>query len=177
MLVILVSTLSVMWHLICGNNWNWLLILKVICKTLWTGAGSNLSISMLQTQLVSLDQSNNTGAILSFARTASNKIRALIYSVKFLSHEVALYLYKSTIQLCMEYCRTHTHVWTVAPSCYLKLFDKPQKQIRRTTIPSLPAFLKPLARVASLSFFCRYFFGRCSSELVQLVPLLLPSEV
>ena len=41
--------------------------------------------------------------IISIAKTASKKIGALICSVKFLSPEVALYLYKSTIHLCMEY--------------------------------------------------------------------------
>ena len=38
------------------------------------------------------------------AKTASKKIGALIGSMKFLSPEVALYLYKSTIRPCMEYC-------------------------------------------------------------------------
>ena len=39
--------------------------------------------------------------------------------------------------------------------------------------PSLTASLEPLAHrnVASLSLFSRYYFGRCSSELTQLVPL------
>ena len=99
-----------------------------------------------KTQLVSLDRSNNTGAInvkmdgsvleekssfkmlgLTFsskldwvsyiiAKIASKKIGALIRSMKFLSPEVALYLYKSTIRPCMEYC---CHVWAGAPSCYL----------------------------------------------------------
>ena len=41
--------------------------------------------------------------IISIAKTASKKIGALIRSMKFLSPEVALYLYKSTIHLCMEY--------------------------------------------------------------------------
>ena len=36
--------------------------------------------------------------IISIAKTASKKIGALIRSMKFLSLEVALYLYKSTIQ-------------------------------------------------------------------------------
>ena len=36
--------------------------------------------------------------IISIAKTASKKIRALIRSMKFLSPEVALYLYKSTIR-------------------------------------------------------------------------------
>ena len=38
----------------------------------------------------------------------------------------------------------------------------------------LAASLEPLAYrriVASLGLFCRYYFGRCSSELAQLVPL------
>ena len=51
------------------------------------------------------------------------KIGALICSMKFLSPEVVLYLYKSTIRPCMEYC---CHVWAGAPSCYLELLDKLQ---------------------------------------------------
>ena len=46
--------------------------------------------------------------IISIAKTASKKIGALICSMKFLSPEVALYLYKSTICSCIEYC---CHVW------------------------------------------------------------------
>ena len=42
--------------------------------------------------------------IISSTKTASKKIGALIRSMKFLSPKVALYLYKSTIQPCMEYC-------------------------------------------------------------------------
>ena len=53
--------------------------------------------------------------IISIAKTSSKKIGALICSMKFLSPEVALYLYKSTIRPCMEYC---CHVWASAPSCY-----------------------------------------------------------
>ena len=55
--------------------------------------------------------------IISIAKTASKKIGALIRSMKFLSPEIALYLFKSTIHPCMEYC---CHVWAGAPSCYLK---------------------------------------------------------
>ena len=40
--------------------------------------------------------------IISVAKTASKKIGALIHSMKFLSHEVALHLYKSTIGPCMD---------------------------------------------------------------------------
>ena len=98
-----------------------------------------------KTQLVSFGWSNNTGAIdvkmdgsvlhekssfkmlcltfsskldwgsyiISIARTTSKKIGALIQSMKFL--EVALCLYKSTIQPCMEY---YCHVWACSPNCY-----------------------------------------------------------
>ena len=91
--------------------------------------------------------------------------------MKFLFPEVALYLYKSTILPCMEYC---CHVWAGAPNCYLDLLDKLQKRICRIVGPSLAASLEPLAHrrnVASLSLFYMYYFGRCSSKPAQLVPL------
>ena len=46
-LMILPSVLSVIRHVICDNNLNWLLNLNLIYETLWTGAGSGLLISML----------------------------------------------------------------------------------------------------------------------------------
>ena len=109
--------------------------------------------------------------IISIAKTVSKKIGALIRSMKFLSPEVALYLYKSTIRPCMEYC---CHVWVGSPSCYLYLLDKLQNHICRIVGPSLADSLEPLAHcrnVASLSLFYRYYFGRCSSEMARLVPL------
>ena len=127
-----------------------------------------------KTQLVLFDQSNNNGSIdvemggsvleeklsfkmlrltfsfkldwgsyiISIAKTVSKKVGALICSMKFLSTENALYLYKSTIWPCMENC---CHVWAGAPSCYLELLDKLQKQICRIIGPSLAASLEPLA--------------------------------
>ena len=80
--------------------------------------------------------------IISIAKTASKKIGALICSMKFLSPEVALYLYKCSIRPCIEYC---CHVWADALSCYLELLDKLQKQIHRTVAPSLATSLEPLA--------------------------------
>ena len=69
----------------------------------------------------------------------NKKIGALIRSMKFLSSEVALYLYKSTIRPCMEYC---CHVWAGAStSCYLELLGKLQKRICRMVGPSLAASL------------------------------------
>ena len=67
---------------------------------------------------------------------------------------------------------------------YFECFDKPlsyklrliklQKRISKTVAPSLAVSLEPLAHrrnVASLNPFYRYYFGRNSSELAQLVPL------
>ena len=132
-----------------------------------------LDLSAGNTQLVSLDWSNNTDAvdvkmdgsgyeekssfkmlglsfssklewdscIISIAKTAAKKIGALIRSMAFLSPEVALYLHKSIIQPCMEYC---CYVWAGAPSCYLELLDKLQKRICRIVGPSLATSLEPL---------------------------------
>ena len=135
MLMILLCTLSVIRHLICSNNQNWLLNLNLIYEIMWTGAGSSLLISMLeklnQFCLISLitgviDVKMDESAfeekssfkmlgfsfshkldwgsyMISIAKTAYIKIEALICSMKFLSPEVALYLYKPTIRPCMEY--------------------------------------------------------------------------
>ena len=68
-----------------------------------------------KTQLVSSDRSNNNGLLLTFsskldwdsymisiAKTVSKKSGALIFYMKFLSPEVAVYLCKSTIRPCVE---------------------------------------------------------------------------
>ena len=78
--------------------------------------------------------------IISIAKTVSIKIGAIIHSMKFLSPEVALYLYRSIKRPCMEY---QCHVWAGAPNCYLELLDKLEKRICRTVGPSLAALLNP----------------------------------
>ena len=108
--------------------------------------------------------------IISIVKTASKKIGALIHSKKFISSELALYLYKSTIWHCMEYS---CHFWAGA-SCYLELLDKLPKWICRTAGHSLAVSHEPLAHcqnVASSSLFYRYYFGRCLSKFADLVPL------
>ena len=73
--------------------------------------------------------------------------------------------YKSTKCPFMEYC---CHVWPGVPSCYLELLDKLQNGYAGVSV------FGPLAHcenVASLSLFYGYYFGRCASELAQLVPL------
>ena len=100
----------------------------------------NLSFKMLRLTFSSkLDWGSY---IFSTAKTASKKIGALIHSMKFLSPEVALYLCKSTIWSCMEYC---CHVCAGTPNCCLELLSKLQKWINRIVGPSLAASVKPLA--------------------------------
>ena len=48
MFMILLSVLSVIRHLICGSNLNWLLDLNLMYEKLWTGVRSGLLISMLR---------------------------------------------------------------------------------------------------------------------------------
>ena len=94
---------------------------------------------------------------LDWGSYASKKIGALICSMKFLSPEVNLYLYKSTILLCMNYC---CPILANGPICCLELLDKLQKQICRIVIPSLSASLETLAHpqnVGSFSLFFRYW--------------------
>ena len=104
--------------------------------------------------------------IVSIAKTASKKIGALIRSVKFLSPEVALYLYKSTIWSCMEYC---CHVWAGAPSYYLELLDKLQKRICRTVGPSrCIIFLSPFLDVTRMSMSTVSFLVQLDSGILCL---------
>ena len=128
-----------------------------------------LDFNARKTQLNSFDWSNNTAAldvkmdvsskldwgpyIVCITKSASKKVGALICSMKSLSAEVALYLYKSTIRPCIVYCY---HVWAGAPSCYLESLDALQKQMCRTAFLSLAGSLEPLAHhrnVPGLSLF------------------------
>ena len=100
-------------------------------------------------------------------KQTSNQIYGCGYKVA--SHNMKI--------LNIEYFHSFYYVhseWCLDFSCYLELLDKLQKRIYRTVSPSLAASFEPLAdhwNIASLSLFYRYYFGRCSSELVQLVPL------
>ena len=103
--------------------------------------------------------------ITSIANTASKKIGALIRSLKFLSPEVALYPYESTICPYMKYC---CHIWGGAASCYLKLLDKLQKQICRAVGPFFAASFEPLTHYQNAKYiksikksFLQYYFRRC----------------
>ena len=99
----------------------------------WVGQEATYWFQYWKTQLVSFERSNNTGGwkrvglflwenhflrcwywgsySISIAKTVSKKIGALTRSMKFLSPEVALYFYKSTIR----------HVWNTVVMSRLAL--------------------------------------------------------
>ena len=96
--------------------------------------------------------------ISSIAKIDSMKTWALKFVLCFflLGPGVALYLYKFIIRSCMEYC-CHCHIWAGAPSSYLELLGKLQKQIYRTV-----GYVGPLVHRrngANLSLFYTYYFG------------------
>ena len=78
-------------------------------KTDWSVLEEKSSFKMLR--LTFSSKFDWGSCIISIAKTAFNKIEALIRSMRFFSPEVALYLYKSTICSCMEYC---CHLWACA---------------------------------------------------------------
>ena len=86
---------------------------------------------------------------ISIAKNPSKKTGALIRSMESFSPEVALYLYKSAIRLCMEYC---CNFWVDAPSWYLELLEN---KLQKRICPSLAAAFDPVAHrrnIASLVF-------------------------
>ena len=108
--------------------------------------------------------------IKSIAKSAAMKVGSLYRARQYLSSECILHLYKSLIRPCMEYC---CHIWGGASADVLGLLDSIQKRIANIVGPTLAATLQPLSHrrdVASLSLFYKYYHGRCSAELLSLVP-------
>ena len=106
--------------------------------------------------------------IVSVAKTASKKWNLDPFCEVFFS-------WGCSVSLQIYHTFMHGILLSRLGWCPLELLDKPQKWICRTVNPSLATSLEPLAHcrnVASLSFFYGFYFGRCSSELAQLV--LLP---
>ena len=113
-----------------------------------------------------------TNYITSIAKSASMKIGSLFRASGCLTNEAILHIYKTVIRPSIEYC---CHIWAGAPASTLAMLDKIQKRITNLVGPILASKLQPLSHrrmVASLSLFYKYFHGRCSTELYQLIPPL-----
>ena len=78
--------------------------------------------------------------IISIAKTASQKIGALIRSMNFFSPEVAIYFCKSTIHPHMEYC---CHVSAGAPNCYLELLARCKSEYAGLLVLHLLRLMNP----------------------------------
>ena len=92
--------------------------------------------------------------------------------MKPVSSDVAPYLYKATLRICIEY---YCYVWTGYSSWYLDILDKLKKRVCGTIGPSRAVTLELLAQLRNIvrsNLFCRYYFGICSCEPVK--PVLLP---
>ncbi|VEN38199.1 unnamed protein product [Callosobruchus maculatus] len=108
--------------------------------------------------------------VVSIAKTASQKLGVLFRCRKLYTPEQLLLLYKAQIRPSLEYC---SHMWVCAPKCTLRLLDTIQKRVIR--LIDTPYLTKDLhtqehrKRVADLSLFYRFYHGRCSSELFQIL--------
>ena len=87
--------------------------------------------------------------IIYIAKASFKKNGVLIRSMTFLSPKVALYLHKSTIRPCMEYC---CHVWAGTPISYLELLDKLQKLMCMTVGQSLSTSVGFLVQCQNVVF-------------------------
>ena len=90
--------------------------------------------------------------------------------MKFLSPEITLYIYKSTIWSCIEYC---CNTWAGALVATWSCQTNYKNEYAGLLLLHLLLLLNPLAHsrnVARLNLFYSYYFGRCSSELSKLVP-------
>ena len=108
--------------------------------------------------------------IIFIAKIAPKRIEALIFYMKFLSPEVALYRFKSTIWPCMEYC---CHVWACAPICHL--------EFRVWALPPPPPTLSAGGRQLSVPNFKKESLEKKNSaqgNLKEFLPLIyLPGGV
>ena len=133
MLIIVLSILSLIKHLICGNNLNWLLNLNLINKTLDWGKKWLSDFNVGKTELVSFDQSNNTGSIdlkmdgSDIEDKSSFRMLGLVFSSKLdwgsciisiaktgskkvgaIIHSMKIFLLRL---LCISINLPYTHIW------------------------------------------------------------------
>ena len=87
------------------------------------------------------------------ATSAVRKAGSLLRCKGFVTHETFLYLYKSTIRSCIEYC---CHLRAGAPASCLSLLDRIQQRICNVVGPNFLGKLDSLSHsrnVPSLSLF------------------------
>ena len=99
--------------------------------------------------------------IISIAKTASKKIGALIHSMKYLS-----------LLLCFFINPPYGQVWTtVVTSGLVPLVATWNCRFVSPLTCCFSWTLGPFRNAASINLFYSYYFGRCTSELTQIVPV------
>merc|ERR1712121_482522 len=84
------------------------------------------------------------------AKAASKKIGSLYRAKDFIDAESILYLYKSTIRPCMEYC---CHIWAGAPITTLNLLDRVQRRLKNLIGDNLYSKLQSLSHRRDVASF------------------------
>ena len=107
--------------------------------------------------------------IVQIAKSASKELVVLFWCKQYFNSAQLFKLYTGFICPCFEYC---SHIWGSSP--FTSLLDRAEsKAICLIGYPSPTSTLDPLSlccMVASLSFFCHYYFGHCSDELDACIP-------
>ena len=104
------------------------------------------------------------------AKDAVRMVGSIYRSMRLLTPESLLYLYKSQIRPRMEYC---SHIWAGSSNTILSALDRVQRRMRGLDGEEHFASLQSLSHrrnVASLSLSYRYFYGKFSDEFHLLVP-------
>ena len=164
------------------------------------GRKSLLGYNAGKTQLVSFDQSNDTGAIdvkmdgSVLAEKTSFKMLGLTLSSKLDWGSYIVSIAKTAFKKIgalipsrkflfpevalyfykstIQPCMEYCcHVWAGAPSCYLQLLDNLQKQICRTVGPSLAASLEPLAHCQNVASLSLFSLFSCTARLWNSLPI------
>lgn len=133
---------------------------EVIVQTEYiTQLGINIFPKLLWTEHIKL-----------LAKRASQKLGFLFRSRKYFNSRQLLLLYKTQVRPHLEYC---CHIWGGASKTSLSLLDKIQKKaVRLINCQDLTKALQPLEhrrRVACLAIYYKYFFGKCSDEINDLM--------
>ena len=108
--------------------------------------------------------------IYGIAESVSKRVGCVFRAQRYLPPDAVLYLCNTTIRPLMEDC---CHIWAGAPSCDLSLLDRLQKRIVNLVGAEMGSTLQALSHlksVATLNLFYRYFHGKCSAGLSNLVP-------
>ena len=111
--------------------------------------------------------------ILEVTKNAAKRLGFLRRCKNFFSPNDLAVIYKPYIRPLLEF---DSHLWVGAPPSTLNLVERLQKKAFRligdTTITNRIDTLDHRRKVGAVTLFYRYFYGRCSSEILGIVPQL-----